>query len=93
MPIIKAQKAPVPEASQEASVEDVLATFCFYYQQYSFAEARRLPYVRVQQMLKVAKREHYTKMLDLLQVSIAPTSQKNYDNVLSFLKNKIKDLT
>lgn len=72
MKAIKAQKVP----KSEISVNDLLARFCYSFPQYTFAQAQRLPYRRVVQMLKVARKEEARKMYELMQVVAAPHSRK-----------------
>lgn len=70
--VVNVQKIP----QQQATPEDIIATFCYYYQQYTFAQARRVSYKRITQMLNIAKKEHARKMLDLLQIAVAPHGKK-----------------
>lgn len=72
MAVIKVQKIP----RKKTPAEDLIATFCYYYQQYTFAQARKMPYKRIMQMLKVARKEHARKMMDLLQIAVAPHGKK-----------------
>lgn len=51
---------------------DIIFAFCYHFPQYKFSEARKLPYKRISQMLRVARIEHSKKMLDLLRVVSAP---------------------
>lgn len=70
--VIKVQKIP----RAKTPPEDLLATFCYYYQQYTFAQARKMPYKRVMHMLKVARKEQARKMINLLQIVSAPHGKK-----------------
>lgn len=70
--VVKIQKITQPQSTPE----DIIATFCYHYQQYTFAQARKMPYKRIKQMLEVAKKEHARKMIDLLQIAIAPHGKK-----------------
>lgn len=72
MAVIKVQKIP----QRKIPPEELLATFCLTYTQYTFFQARRMPYKRIMQMLKVAKREHARKMRDLLEITVAPHTKK-----------------
>jgi N-methylhydantoinase A/oxoprolinase/acetone carboxylase beta subunit len=69
---IKALRIP----KRETSVEDVLATFCYLFPSYTYAEARRLPERRVSTMLKAARREQARQYLELTQIAAAPHSEK-----------------
>lgn len=85
--IIKVQKIPRPEpkAGQNPS-EDLLEQFCYYFQQYTLAQARKLPQVRIRHMLKTAEKEYALHMLDQLEIVTAPytkKSQKVIDNIRS----------
>lgn len=72
MPTIKVQKIP----KKRFDPEDLLALFCYHFPQYTFSQARKLPYKRIRQMLKVVKKEHARQMIDLLQVVSAPHGGK-----------------
>lgn len=69
---IKAQKI----SKREASPEDILATFCYLFPSYTYAQARRLPERRVSLMLNAARREQARKYLELAQIAAAPQSEK-----------------
>lgn len=66
--VIKVQKIP----QKKIPPSDVIAKFCYHYQQYTFAQARKLPYNRIQQMLKVATQEQAKIMITLVEVVSAP---------------------
>lgn len=68
--VIKVQKIPKPEA--ELNPDDLLASFCYYFPQYTFDQARKLPYKRIKKMLRVVRKEQAKHMLDLLEVVVAP---------------------
>jgi hypothetical protein len=69
---IKAQKVPLSTESPE----DTLARFCYHFPQYTFAEARKLPYKRIRNMLKIARKEQARMMYELVQVIAAPHTNK-----------------
>lgn len=75
MVVVKVQK--IPKKIQKA--EDILASFCYNFPRYSLAQARKMPYKRINQMLKVARKEHARKMVDLLRIVAAPHSPKGKD--------------
>lgn len=68
MPVLKAQKIP----KKQLSSGYILARFCYYFPQYTFEQARRLPYKRVGQLLKAVDREYARKMIDLLNIVASP---------------------
>lgn len=72
MPIIHAQK--IPQKIQNSS--DLLARFCYHFPHYSYQQARKLPYKRVLQMLKVARKEQAWVLYNLTQIASAPHSKK-----------------
>lgn len=72
MKILKAKRIP----RKETSVEDIIALFCYYYQQYKYHEARKLPFKRLISMLKVAKKEYAKQMYDLTQITASPHTRK-----------------
>ena len=82
--IIKAQK--VPELVSTTSVEDELARFCLHYPQYTFADARKMPYKRISQMMRVAQREYGRKMYDLTTAICSPHSTGGAKEVLEYFK-------
>lgn len=72
MVVIHAQKIP----HKELDPEDILATFCFHFQQYSYLDAKRMPFKRILQMLKIAEKERAKVMYDLTQIASAPHTKK-----------------
>lgn len=72
MAVIKVQK--IPRRKEEP--EDILALFCFYFPQYTFNQARKLPYKRIRQMLKVVRREEARKHIELVKIVAAPHGKK-----------------
>lgn len=78
MVVVRAQKIP----QKESDPADLIALFCFHYQQYTFAEARKLPYTRIRHMLNIAKKEYARKMRDLTVIVSAPHSKGNQVKVL-----------
>ncbi len=86
---IRAQKIP----PRKISVEDVLATFCYKYPQYTFAQAEKLPYKRIVQMLKISRRLDAEKMLELINIVVAPHTKKGQGvkNIVEYYKGIIKE--
>ncbi len=72
MTTIKAQRVP----KKKVTPKDTLYRFCFYFPQYKYNEARRLPAKRVIGMLKVVQRERAKDMLNLVQIVTAPHTKK-----------------
>lgn len=68
---IKVQKIPQKSPSAK-DFEDLIARFCLFFPSYTFAQARRLPAMRIIQMLKVARREEARRMIELTQVIASP---------------------
>lgn len=83
MPVIKAQKI----AREAVKTEDTLSVFCYHFPQYTYAQARALPYKRVRLMLKAARKEQARQMIDLMRVIAGSNSKKGIDNVLSYFKD------
>lgn len=72
--IVKAQKVrqdPKPE-----TVEDLLARFCYRFPQYKYHEAKKMPFVRVLQMLKVAEKERARDLHAQTIIAAAPHTPK-----------------
>jgi hypothetical protein len=69
---VKAKAIP----KKELSTEDLIAEFCYYYQQYKFHEARQLPHRRIIQMLQVARSERAKNYFELVNIVSAPHSKK-----------------
>lgn len=68
----KATKIP----KKESDLDEILIRFCLYFPQYTFYEAKQLPYKRLAKMLKVAQKEEARKMLELVHVVAAPHTKK-----------------
>lgn len=73
MATVKVQK--VPEAAGPPP-DEIVALFCYYYQQYTFAVARNMPYKRVAMMIKIARRKEAEHYYNLTQIVAAPHSEK-----------------
>lgn len=69
---IKAQKIP----KKETSTEDILALFCYKFPQYTYSHARKLPFKRIVQMLKVAEKADARLMYTLLRAIAGPHTKK-----------------
>jgi hypothetical protein len=82
MPVVKVQKIP----KKKHSAEDILASFCYNYPQYTYNQAKNMPYKRILHMLTVARKEHARKMIDLVRIVAAPQSKNG-----RAIKNLIKE--
>lgn len=71
---IKVQKIPKPKQEPE----DLLALFCLHFPQYTFSAARKMPYKRIQQMLRVANKDYARRMIDLLQIVASPHAKSGF---------------
>lgn len=71
--IIKAQKVTTNKETE--SGEDILARFCYLYN-YTYSEARKIPYKRILRMIKLARKEQAYEWYNLLRISIAPHGKK-----------------
>lgn len=89
MPVIRAQKIP----RKTESAEDTLARFCFYFQQYTYEEARKLPFKRVLKLLKIARRERARQMYELTQIASAPHTDKGagVKKMLKYFQDQIEE--
>lgn len=85
MPHFRAQQIP----KKELDPEETLAIFCYHFPQYTFAQAKKLPYVRVRRMLNAARKEQAKNMLDLLRVFSGSQSKKGVASVLSYFQKII----
>jgi hypothetical protein len=72
MPVFKAKKVP----QKIGSAEETLAKFCYYFQQYTYADARKLPYRRLVKMLRVAMKERAAFLHELVEIAAAPHTKK-----------------
>lgn len=88
MAVFKAQKIP----KKEIKVDDILGRFCFYYQQYTYSQARKLPYKRIIQLLRVVEREHAKKMIDITRAIASPhgTNKNAANDLLKEFKSRLE---
>jgi len=73
--IIKVKQLQSQKAAGFDSLE-ILATFCYYFPQYTLQEARSLPYRHINRMLKVAMKHKALEYLNLTQIASAPHTEK-----------------
>lgn len=90
MAIIKVKK--VPKTERKIDIDDILARFCYYFPQYTFKQAQKMPAMRIRKMLKSARAEHranmYEFLFELVQTIPVMNSQEHYNKML----NKYEDL-
>lgn len=87
---VKAQKV----IGQRASAEDILGKFCYYYRQYTYAEARRLPMRRVLLLLDRSEKERARDLYDLANILMACHFAKNSSavkNLIKYYQDKAKE--
>ena len=72
MPTFKAKQVP----QKIVSAEDILCRFCYHFPQYTYIQARELPYKRVKKMLEIAKKEQAQLMIYLTHIVTAPHTKK-----------------
>ncbi len=87
MPVFKATKIPTPIVT----ADELLASFCYHFPQYSFAQARQLPFKRIKLLLNTARKEQARTMLDLLRVFNGSQSKEGVDNVVSYFKDIVEE--
>jgi len=66
--------AKVP--AREISARSILAKLCYFYPQYTLAQAKRLPYKDVMLLIKTAQREKAAEYYNLTQIAAAPQTDK-----------------
>jgi len=71
---IVVQRIPVKIENNE--IEDLIATVCYFYPQYTFKQASLLPLKRIDQLLKVARQQQAIKYANLTQIIAAPHFEK-----------------
>jgi hypothetical protein len=75
MVVVKAKK--IPKKPQRFSTADrVLGRLCVYYPQYTFNQAKRMPYKRVLMLLEIAKQVEAERFEVLLGIVVAPHTKK-----------------
>lgn len=72
--VFKAQK--VSEDPTSADFRELLAQLCFYYPQYTYSAARKLPYKRVVMLVEMANRIEAKRFYNLTQIAAAPHTEK-----------------
>lgn len=87
MNVIKVQKVP----RKEIDWDDILASFCYYFQQYKFHEAKKMPLKRIIQMLRVARREESKYFLQMTKIAASPHTKKG-KGVSTLINEYSKDI-
>lgn len=87
MPVFKASKIP----KKAISSAELLTIFCYYFPQYTLAQAKEMPYVRIVRMLKVVRKERAKHMLDFARVIFASGNKSGMKDVLSYFKQIIEE--
>lgn len=93
MPVVKVQKIPrTVKVNKYKEWEDTIATFCYFYPQYTFAQARKLSERRIKQMLRIARIENAKKMYDFMQIIASQHTKKlkGVDKILKHYKDIIE---
>ena len=72
---VKVAKVPKTGAKED-EVMRMLATLCYFYPQYTFAQARKLPYRRVAMLIAEAHRQEAIRYYNLTQIMAAPHTKK-----------------
>ncbi len=68
MPKIRAQKIP----QKEIDADEIIMRFCYYFPHYSYKRAKKMPFIRIIKMLKVADKERATFLFELTQIAAGP---------------------
>lgn len=90
MAVIKAQKIPRPEL--EFHPDEVIGRFCYYFPQYTFAQAKRMPLKVINKMLKLVEREKAKDFLFLTRIVGAPHSKNGnlYKSLIEYFKGVVE---
>lgn len=79
--------AKVPESDKSPSWQRTLATLCYFYPQYTFAQARKLPYRRVVLLINEARRQEAARYYNLTQIAAAPHMKNSGEAVKTLLND------
>lgn len=87
MVVVKAQKI----SKKAITSDEILCLFVYKFPQYTFAQAKAMPYIRIAKLLKAAGKEDARKMYELMQIVVAPHTKKGNGvaKVLESYKNII----
>lgn len=81
---------PVPKRPRANSTLRLLARLCYHYPQYTLAQARRLPAIRVKLLLEVAEQIEAERMIQLVQIAAAPHSKNGVKKLTSHYKGVLR---
>lgn len=73
---MRIEVAKAPTTTQSTDAMQTLAKLCYYYPQYTLAQARRLPYKYVNLLLKEARIQKAIEWSWLTQIAAAPQTEK-----------------
>lgn len=94
--VIRVQKPSKP--TQNIDFEEVLTRFCIHFPQYTFSQARKVPFARIKKMLIVAEKQYYLRMIDQVEIAMSSLSQKGSqkpfgDSLIEKYKKILRELT
>lgn len=87
MAVIKVQKIP----QKKTDPLDLIAQFCYHFPQYTFNQARKLPFVRIKHMLRMANVEQAKYLLLMVRVVSAPHSKDGGKSIIQDLNAIINE--
>lgn len=73
--VIRVAKLPAKHFTP-ADAQQTLATLCYYYPQYTYAAARKLPHKRVLLLIKTAQKMEAQRYYNLTQIAAAPHTER-----------------
>lgn len=73
---IEVAKLPGSTLGKSKTDDDLIATLCYFYPQYTYAQAEKLSYKRIASLLRVAHKQEAIKYKNLTQIAAAPHSKK-----------------
>lgn len=79
---IEVQKVPKKKTSV-TDAQRTLGTLCYYYPQYTYNEARKLPYKRVVMLLNIAHERQGMHYHHLLSIAVATNAKSRHVSKLS----------
>lgn len=90
---ISVQKIPKKEITSHG-LDDLIAEFCYKFPQYTFVQAKKnVPFKRIVQMLKVARKIRAKEMLELTNVVAGPHTKggKGTSDMIEYYKRVLND--
>ena len=73
---VRAQQVPSQASQTGVGKREMYATLCYYFPQYTLADAAKLPFRDLQLLIKTAKRIEAGRMYNLTQIAAAPHTKK-----------------